>query len=104
MTEETKEAERKALVLFATTTLVYAIAVGSMMISDWGAGVLDNRVEWVYWAGTILGAVGVILFAAAIFPARANLARTNGLTRAGLVLFLVAPILCVTAYMVDYWI
>lgn len=111
---ERELADRKATALFAATSIVVAITVGSMMIGDWGAGSLDNRVEWVFWAGAVFGAVGVILLAFAAFPAGAhtddldvvdrNVRGVNRLIRAGILFFLSAPILCVIAVMTDYWI
>ena len=101
-------AHRSATSLFAATSLVAAITVGAMLVGDWGAGVLDNRVEWVFWAGAILGAVGIgLLGIAALPPGRdlsTALSRTTVLVRAGLLLFLVAPALCVVAVFTDYWI
>jgi hypothetical protein len=48
----------------------------------------------------ILGAAGVGMLGLAALPARAS-ARLLG---TGLVLFLVAPVLCVVAVFADYWI
>jgi len=99
---------RTASSLFAATSLVAAITVGAMLVGDWGAGILDNRVEWVFWAGAILGAVGIGLLGVATLPPGHDLSRTvrrsAGLVRAGLALFLVAPVLCVVAVFTDYWI
>ena len=98
------DADRKATILFATTILIVAISVGSMLVSGWHAGSLDNRVEWIFWAGAVVGAAGVATLGAATFPAKRTLEGTNRLIRAGLLLFLVAPVLCVFAVMADYWI
>ena len=84
--------------LFTGTSIVAAIIVGAMLVSDWRAGSLDNDVEWIFWAGAILGAIGIGLFGIA---AAWNAER---LVRPGMVLFLLAPVLCVTAVMADYWI
>ena len=91
---------RTASSLFAATSVVAAITVGAMLVGDWGAGILDNRVEWVFWAGAILGGVGIGLLGVASVRASGGWA----LTRAGLALFLVAPVLCVVAVFTDYWI
>lgn len=100
--------DRKATTLFAATSLVAAITVGAMLVGDWGAGVLDNRIEWVFWAGAILGAVGIALLGFAALPAGSDPARAArraaGLVRAGLLLFMLAPVLCVVAVFTDYWI
>ncbi|CAN5253360.1 hypothetical protein BH09ACT5_BH09ACT5_10270 [soil metagenome] len=99
---------RTATALFASTSLVAAITVGALLVGDWGAGILDNRVEWVFWAGAILGAVGIALLGLATLPPGRDLSRTvrrsSALVRAGLALFLVAPVLCVVAVFTDYWI
>lgn len=101
-------AARTASTLFAATSIVTAITVGAMQVGDWGAGILDNRVEWVFWAGAVLGGVGVLLLGLAnLVGARApevEARRIARLTSVGLPLFLVAPVLCVVAYFVDYWI
>lgn len=97
-------ADRKATTLFASTALIAAVVVTGMLVSGWHAGILDNRVEWVFWAGTILGASGVALFAAAAFPGHRSLGAVNRLIGTGLVLFVAAPVLCVIAVMTDYWI
>ena len=99
---------RTATGLFASTSLVAAITVGAMLVGDWGAGILDNRVEWVFWVGAILGAVGIGLLGLAALPPGRDVSRavrrSTGLVRAGLVLFLIAPVLCVVAVFTDYWI
>jgi hypothetical protein len=89
----------RATALFGFTSVVAAITVSGMLVGDWGAGVLDNRVEWVFWAGAILGGVGIGLLGLASLGL-----RTVGLTRAGLILFMIAPVLCVVAVFTDYWI
>ena len=98
---------RTATALFSATSLVAAITVGAMLVGDWGAGILDNRVEWVFWAGAILGALGIGLLGIARLPPGRDLpravARASGLVHAGLALFLVAPVLCVVAVFTDYW-
>jgi len=101
-------ASRTAATLFAATSVVTAITVGAMQVGDWGAGILDNRVEWIFWAGAVLGGVGVLLLGLAnLVGSRAPELETRRIRRlvaAGLPLFLVAPVLCVVAYFVDYWI
>jgi len=100
--------DRKATGLFGATSIVAAITVGSMLVGNWGAGILDNRVEWVFWAGAILGAIGIALLGLATLPPGHDLTRSvrtaNALVRVGLVLFLIAPVLCVVAVFTDYWI
>jgi hypothetical protein len=90
--------ESNSTQLFTGTSIVVAIVVGAMMVSGWRAGSLDNDVEWIFWAGAILGAVGIGLFGIETAWPRLQL------TRPGMVLFLLAPVLCVFAIMADYWI
>jgi hypothetical protein len=86
-------------VLFAATGLMVAVTVAGIRIAGYRPGVLDNRVEWLFWAGAILGAAGVGLLGIASIPG-----RSVRLIAAGMGLFLVAPILCVVAVFADYWI
>ena len=89
----------RAATLFVGTSIVAAITIGAMLVGDWGAGILDNRVEWVFWAGAILGGVGIgLLGIASVFRAGPRLLQ------AGMLLFLIAPVLCVIAVFTDYWI
>ena len=101
-------ADRKATALFSSTSIVVAITVGAMLVSGWRAGSLEDRAEWFFWAGAIIGAVGIALFGVASIPTTAEteetLARTNRQIRVGLVLFMIAPVLCVFAVMLDYWV
>jgi hypothetical protein len=46
--------------------------------------------------------IGIGLLGIATLPTERG-ALITGLTRAGVVLFLVAPVLCVTAVFADYW-
>jgi hypothetical protein len=119
--------ERQAGLLFVGTALVLAIAAGAMQIAGWGGGRLDNRIEPLFWAGAILTALGTALFGLAAVPwtgaagsrdahiggSRASDAAESGISRsrvgtgglrAGMVLFLLGPVLAVTAVFVDYWI
>ncbi len=107
MTEGSDDLGGRAGTLFAATSLVVAIVVGAMLVSGYRAGVLDNRIEWLFWAGAILGAAGIGCLGIASMPARASvtsLRRASALIRAGLLLFMAAPVLCVIAVFTDYWI
>lgn len=88
-----------AAVLFGATALVLAVAIGAMLVAGWSGGRLDNRIEPLFWAGGILTAAGTACFGiAAVTTGRAVLLR------AGMLLFLVGPVLCVVAVFGDYWI
>jgi len=90
----------KSTALFIGTSLVVAIVVGAMLVSGWRAGSLDNDIEWLFWLGAAAGAAGVGCFGAAT----ARRSDPHRLVAVGLLLFMAAPVLCVAAVMVDYWI
>ena len=90
----------RATLLFAATGIMVAVTVAGIRVAGYRPGVLDNRVEWVFWAGAILGAAGVGMLGLAAIPGRAS----GRLIGAGVLLFLVAPVLCVVAVFADYWI
>jgi drug/metabolite transporter (DMT)-like permease len=90
----------RATLLFAATGLMIAITVAGIRIAGWRAGVLDDRVEWLFWAGSILGAAGVALFGLAAVRSRTS----DRVVQAGMALFLLGPALCVIAVFADYWI
>jgi hypothetical protein len=100
---EVGRAERKAATLFVGAAAAAAIVVAGITIAGWGGGVLDNRVEPLFWAGAILGGLALALLGLATLPRRSARLIT-GLSRAGVLLFLVAPTLCILAIFWDYWI
>ena len=100
---EVSRAERKAVHLFIGCALVAGVVVAGITVAGWGGGILDNRVEPLFWAGAILGALALALLGLATLPRRSARLIT-GFTRAGVVLFLVAPTLCILAIFWDYWI
>lgn len=101
--------ELQATALFIGSGLIAAITIGSMRVSGWSGGVLDNRIEPVFWAGAILAGVAVTLFGIALIPRKTvddvAAARVIGrLTGVGVMLFLLGPVLCIVAVFADYWI
>ena len=100
---EVGRAERKAVSLFIGASLVAAVVVAGITVADWGGGILDNRVEPLFWAGAILGGLALALLGLATLPRRSARLIT-GLSRAGVLLFLIAPTLCILAIFWDYWI
>jgi hypothetical protein len=101
--------ERQATQLFLGTALIAAIVVGSLRMSGWSGGHLDNRIEPLFWAGAILAGVAIILFALAAFsrPRAADdraVSVDARLIQAGLLLFAAGPVICVVAVFGDYWI
>ena len=84
-----------------------AILCGAVIVSGWFAGVIDDEPERVFWAGAILELLMVFVFGAAAFPggyddARA-IHRVRLLIRVGLVMFVIAPMLCVDALIVNFY-
>jgi len=103
----TPSPERTATSLFGSTSIVLAIIVGAMLVSGWRAGSLDNRIEWLFWAGAILAAAGTACLGLASMPSTGAASEARGRTgpvRAGLMLFMTGPVLCVVAVFTDYWI
>ena len=97
-----ERAERKATHLFVGTSIVASITVGAMLVAGWGGGILDNRVEVLFWAGAILGAIGIGLLGVATIPT-SRTATITALTRTGMLLFMIAPVMCIVAVFTDYW-
>lgn len=93
--------------LFAAAALVMAVVCGSVIVSGWFAGVLVDSWERLFWAGALLGGLMVAVFAAAAVPggadARRSVPRITWLLRAGLLLFVLAPGLCVVAMVGDFY-
>jgi hypothetical protein len=94
-------------VLFAAAALVMAVVCGSVIVSGWFAGVLVDSWERLFWVGALLGGLMVAVFAAAAVPggadARRSVPRITWLLRAGLLLFVLAPGLCVVAMVGDFY-
>jgi MFS family permease len=99
--------ERQAAVLFGAAALSMAIVCGAVIVSGWFAGVIEDHWERLFWAGALLGGVMVAVFAAAAVPggadARGTVRRIRVLVTVGLVLFVVAPGLCVLALVGDFF-
>ncbi len=100
---EVGRAERKAVSLFIGCALVAGVVVAGITVAKWGGGILDNRVEPLFWAGAILGGLALAVLGLATLPRRSARLIT-ALSRIGVVLFLVAPTLCIVAIFWDYWI
>lgn len=99
--------ERNAAVLFVGAAMVMAVICGSIIISGWFAGVIEDRAERVFWAGAILALLGVLTLGGAAFPGGDNdagvIRRVRALSRIGLVMFLIAPCLCLGALVADFY-
>ena len=101
------ELERHAATLFLTAALTMMIICGAIIVSGWFAGALIDRWERVFWAGALLGGVMVTTFAAAALPGGANprrsITRITWLLRVGLLLFVLAPGLCVLGLVGNFY-
>jgi len=107
MNETRARLERNAVVLFAVAALVMAIVCGAIIVAGWFAGVIEDHAERWFWAGAILNFIMVAVFAAAAFPGGDDdvrvIRRVRLLTRVGLVLFIVAPAICIGALVADFY-
>lgn len=105
--ERRRHLERQAVLLFLGSATAMAVVCGAVIVSGWFAGVIQDRYERVFWAGAALSWVAVVAFAAAAFPGGASdaraITRVSWLIRAGLVLFAVAPTLCILALVADFF-
>lgn len=99
--------ERNAVLLLGIGALTMATICGAIIVSGWFAGVLDDPPERWFWAGSVLELLMVVAFAAAAFPGGDDdvrvIRRVRAFTRVGLVLFVVAPVMCVGALVVDFY-
>ena len=106
-------ARRRAHLEWSATTLLVGFAVvmafvcGSIIVSGWFAGVIEDRAERVFWTGAVLAGVAFVAFAGAAFPGGPDdarvIRRVTLLTRVGLVLFVVSPALCIGALVADFF-
>ncbi len=99
--------ERQATTLFVGSAVAMAIVCGAVIVSGWFAGVIEDRFERVFWAGAMLAGLTVAVFAAAAFPGGSDdlrvVRRVTALIRLGLILFVVAPALCIGALVADFF-
>ena len=102
-----RHAEFSAIALFAIAALTMAIVCGAIIVSGWFAGVIQDEYERVFWAGAVMAAVAVAVLGAAAVPGGADdlraVRRIRLLTRVGLVMFLVAPALCIGSLVADFF-
>lgn len=105
--ERRRHLERQTAVLFAVTTLSMAIICGSLIVSGWFAGVIQDQYERFFWLGAVLAGVMVVVFTAAVVPGgtndRGTIRRITWLVRIGLLLFVLAPALCLGALIADFF-
>jgi hypothetical protein len=99
--------EHRATQLFIGWLLAMAIVCGGVIVSGWFAGVLDDPAERVFWAGAILAGLTVAVFAAAAFPGgrddRREISRIRWTLRAGLLMAVLSPTLCLAGLIADFY-
>jgi hypothetical protein len=107
MNDQRARLERNAVVLFVGAAVVMAIICGAIIVSGWFAGVMEDSAERFFWAGSILELLMVFTLAGAAFPGGNDdgrvIRRIRLLTRIGLVLFVVAPVLCLGSLVADFY-
>lgn len=105
--ERRRHLERTAVTLFGIAALVMAIICGGIIVSGWFAGVMEDHAERWFWAGSILELLEVFVFAAAAFPGGSDdgrvIRRITVLTRVGLVLFVLAPVMVLGSMVFDFY-
>jgi hypothetical protein len=99
--------ERQAAVLLGVGALTMAVVCGSIIVSGWFAGVIQDAYERIFWLGAVLAGLMVAAFAAAAWPGgdddERTIRRITACLRVGLVLFVVAPALCIVALVLDFF-
>lgn len=99
--------ERLAVTLLVGYSVVFAVICGSIIVSGWFAGVMEDHAERVFWCGAILAGLTVAVFAAAAFPGGADDARVvrrvSWLIRIGLVMLVLAPALVIGSLIADFY-
>lgn len=104
---ERAHVERMAVALFGIAAIVMATVCGAIIVSGWFAGVIQDEYERFFWAGAILAGLAVTVLGLAALPGstddRRAIAWTRALTRIGLVMFLIAPALCIGALVADFY-
>lgn len=107
-TAATRErAELVAAVLFVGCALTMAVVCGSVIISGWFAGAIADPPERFFWAGAVLAGLAIPVLASAAVPwggdDAAALRRIRVLLRIGVVMFTLAPGICVGALVVNFF-
>jgi fatty acid desaturase len=99
--------ERRAVLLFVGYLLAMATVCGAIIVSGWFAGVLDDPPERLFWLGSVLAFVTVVVFAAAAFPGgdddAREIRRVRRTIRVGLALGVLSPALIIGALVVDFY-
>lgn len=91
-----------ALGRFGVSAVVMAVVCGAIIVSGWFAGVIQDVYERFFWAGSLLAALAITVMGAAVILGRG--ARTTSLiSRIGLAMFLIAPVLCVGSLVADFY-
>lgn len=95
------------MLLFAACSVTMAIVCGAVIVSHWFAGVMVDNWERVFWGGTLVAGLMIVVFAAAAVPAGANPRRSclriAWLLRIGMLLFVLSAALCVLGLVGDFF-
>jgi len=65
---ELTRADTKAQLLLAAVGVAAGALLGGLISAKWDPTTLDNRVEWLWWAGVAAAACGVAALGAAVYP------------------------------------
>jgi hypothetical protein len=69
--EELTRADSKAQLLLAATGVAVGALLAGLLGGRWEPATLDNRIEWLWWAGGVAPTVaGIALLGAAVYPRR----------------------------------
>ena len=101
-----RDLQGRATTLLAAAMIAIAILLAGMLAGNWMPSVIGSGVEKVFWIGSVLGAIGVILIGSAAFPTtRADAGIVRRKTRylqVGLVLLAVAPLVMLVPLVIDH--
>lgn len=66
--EEVARADAKASLLFSAFGVVISAVSAVLIADDWSPFQLNNRVEWLWWAGASLSGIALFLLGWAVLP------------------------------------
>lgn len=66
--EELVRADNKASLLLASAGLAVGALIAGLISRDWSPFALENRIEWLWWAGAGAAAYGLGCLGSAVYP------------------------------------
>lgn len=66
--EELTRADAKAAILVSASGIAITAMLSAFLADDWNPSSLDNRLEWLWWLGSILSVAGLLLLGRAVYP------------------------------------